>query len=316
MKLSGAEKRLLTSETLTLCLQEDPKLYQELVKTFQLSLSKEDLASLFSEFSLIVINYISAVSTPSSSPQDRPRQTVYPIEVPALGGCTTFLDGVKIIDGEPRINTYVQFVSSLHYCCDVYGDKSSPEIVDAVTGAMEKRHKNCTRDVSRIVELLLSNTYPKITEVLRWSKDNKYGLVGHWINITPLKMPLQYSKHVFLDLHDGPSYCAENNERGRRCKVAVDVSLKFKDDHSWPVVTLKLVTDQATLDNQTKAHFHQDLEFLRNISVMGSSDGFWVPFIICNNLDTPTDSILEFYKKCNNSKKIGVFVWFPRERIV
>ena len=53
VKLSGVEKKLLTSETLSLCSQEDPKLYQKLVTTMQKSLSNDDLGALFSIFSLV-----------------------------------------------------------------------------------------------------------------------------------------------------------------------------------------------------------------------------------------------------------------------
>eukprot|EP00116_Pleurobrachia_bachei_P011284 sb/3471546/ len=70
VKLSGVEKRLLTSETLAICLQEDPQIYESLVNTLQHSLTKEDLGCLFATFSLAPVQKI-----PPNPSSDRNRKS-------------------------------------------------------------------------------------------------------------------------------------------------------------------------------------------------------------------------------------------------
>ena len=56
-----------------------------------------------------------------------------------LHECTSFLDAVKVLDEEARLKSCLQFASSILYCCLEFSDTSSPDVANAITGALEKR---------------------------------------------------------------------------------------------------------------------------------------------------------------------------------
>eukprot|EP00116_Pleurobrachia_bachei_P005567 sb/3465829/ len=306
------EKQFLKSQTLTICSQEDPEVYKKLVSTLQSSLSNEDLGELFATF--LQVELMPVVPSLSSSSQYKPDQIVYPIEIPALGGCTSFLDAVKILDGETRINSCFQFVRSLYCCCEMFGDTSSQDVVDAITitAALEKRRDNTTRGlfgVSLTKWGYYFNNIPEVRKVvkqyMREKEDSAFGV--SWFPVYAvagydglLKFPLQHSKTVFLDLHAGPSYCNENPKgSNKRCKLAVEFSLSITNDQSWPIITTKLVMDKTILESQTDSHFHQDPELLQYVWIdrYGGPGGFFrAPFMVCSDLNTPTTTLREFYK--------------------
>eukprot|EP00116_Pleurobrachia_bachei_P003453 sb/3463715/ len=303
VKLNDVEKRFLTLPSLTLCLQADQTVYERLLETVELCLSKEDLGCLFTTFTRVPVSLLCGTCIhQNSNITNLQNKIVYPIEIPALGECTSFLDAVKVIDKEPRITSFIQFVSSLDYCCDVFGDSNSPDIADVVTAALDKRKSWGSLTVESLFDSFhVLKSSPKIQGVLRrymkGKQDSSYDLsYTSWRN-DDLNPPLQQSKLLLLNLHDncGPSYCDNNpRESNKRCKVAVEFSVAVKDYQSWPVFTIKLVEDNAILEAEKDAHFHQDPDFLKQIFVDYYNDP-GTHFTVCSDLSTTSDSLDKLY---------------------
>eukprot|EP00116_Pleurobrachia_bachei_P003170 sb/3463432/ len=322
VELSGVEKQFLKSQTLTICSQEDPEVYKKLVSTLQSSLSNEDLGALFATF--LQVQMMPVVPSPSSSSQYKPDQIVYPIEIPALGGCTSFLDAVKILDGETRINSCFQFVMSLLYCCEMFGDTSSQDVADAITAALEKRRNNTTRGllgVSWFTKWEYLNIFPEVRRVVEQyivgKEDSAVGWYSYYCvnnDNDPLKFLFQHSKTMLFNLHYEPSYCNENPKGSKkRCKLAVELSISFTNDQSWPIITAELATDQTVLESQTDSHFHQDPELLQYIWIDSFSP---FTFMVCSDMNTPTTRLREFYEKYNNDNEMEIYIGLPRVTLV
>eukprot|EP00116_Pleurobrachia_bachei_P004092 sb/3464354/ len=289
VELNDIEKGFLTLISLTMCFRADQALYLQLVTSVQRSLSKEDLLSLFDVFARV------AAPPPNNGVSNPQNTMVYPIVIPALGECKTFLDAVKVIDKERRIRSCTQFSASLDYCCDVFGGyQLSPEIVQAITAGMDKRSSG----TSLWGFPLLDSNHREIANIL-WNcmidkQDSEYRLANASLKISKQSFPIRHSERLFLVLHGfvGPSYCDDNPEESdKRCKVAVDVSVTLEDKLSWPVVKLSLVEDQENLEAPTDAHLHQDPDFLQHIYVRVSERPNASHIAVCSNLNTLTPSL-------------------------
>ena len=319
VKLSDVEKRFLTLPSLTLCLQTDKALYERLLESVELSLSAKDLMSLFKIFTTVPLPSSAATdlqNSPSSSSCSR-NEIVYPIEIPALGECTSFLDAVKVIDKDPRIKSFAQFVSSLDSCSKVFGDPSSSELVEVITAAMEKRKSLAYLvDSTYFTWFPFLNKYPQIKGILSQymnGTQDSFCKFRYTSLMNQLSFPSQHSELLFLDLHDydEPSCCDENpRESDKRCKVAVEVSVVIKDEQSWPVFTIKLVEDRDILEAVTDAHFHQDPDFLQHIVV--DCEYSINNFTVCSDLNTATYSLDEIYKFWKRIDYTSFYIIWPR----
>ena len=97
--------------------------------------------------------------------------------------------------------------------------------------------------------------------------------------------------------------------------MALKVSLNIENEQSWPVVTLELVTDRDILGAETDAHFHHDPEFLQHIFVVFDPFYGFVPLITCTNLNSPTASLLKFYRAGEGSS-FHVDLAYPSQKLV
>ena len=113
------------------------------------------------------------------------QKIVYPIELPALEDCKTFLDAIQIFDRDPRIQSWIQFVDCVGSYFFDYDDNyicEQPELVaKALKGAVQRRLEICPYGANRIPMDLFSwrvglGRYPFIVEALfgpndreRWS---------------------------------------------------------------------------------------------------------------------------------------------------
>eukprot|EP00116_Pleurobrachia_bachei_P003361 sb/3463623/ len=316
--LNKVEKRFLNLPSLTLCFQADPTVYQRLLAVVQRSLSKDDLVSVFETFGSVALS--SSVRSTSTSQNS----ITYPIVMPALGDCTTFLEAIKVLDEEPMICSCFQFVLSLKYCCELFGDTTSPAIEDAIITAMEKRRNNTTHGLLGVAGYLdvwciwSSNLAVKDILVQYMSTKDNVSEKRHfseWSSVKPSRFPVQFSKRFFLSLHGYDNiYCPETPVESKKwCKVAVDVSFNITDYETWPDVTIKLVEDQAVLEAETTAHFHQDPEFLQYISVGGDNNNRnGVPDLtLCTEPNTVTPPLKEFYRSLYSGKTLDFYIRWP-----
>eukprot|EP00116_Pleurobrachia_bachei_P003384 sb/3463646/ len=328
LKITDIEKRFLRSAPLTLCFHSDQTVYERLLETVELCLSKEDLMSLFKIFARVPVSLCTASpqNSPSSNITNLQNSIVYPIQIPALGECTSFLDAVKVIDNDPRIKSFIQFVSSLDYCCDVFGDTTSQELVDAITVALDKRKSWAS--LLGECELQFFNfpdVNPKIKSVLSQyikTKQDLYCQMSYErFSLAQLSLPFHHSEIQFLDLYhqqycDGNSYCDENPlESDKRCKVAIEVSVAVKDYKSWPVIAIRLVEDRAILEAQTDAHFHQDPDFLQHIFVDCFHDDNSTHFTLCSDLNKSTGSLGRFYMFWKRNDTITFCTNWPKAEL-
>eukprot|EP00116_Pleurobrachia_bachei_P003394 sb/3463656/ len=329
VKLTDVEIRFLTLPSLTLCFQADPTVYQKLLTVVQQSLSKDDLLSLFETFGSIALSPLASAGSTSISQNS----ITYPIEIP-LGECNSFLDAVKLFNEEPKISSCLQFVSSLYYCCKIFGDISatSPEIIDLITAAMEKRRKSTVHGLLGVPTY--SNQYDRKRSI--WSSyPNVIGIVDQYLStqekvgekrhhnsfyvtlVLPLQLPFQTSKRQFLNLHYLCSSCPENPVGSYKwCKVAVDISMTIKDYETWPEITIQLVEDQTILKGERNAHFHQDPEFLQYISISQHvDDKEGIDFNFCSdrgtNRDASGNDIYPFYQSLQRNGKIDLYIRWP-----
>eukprot|EP00116_Pleurobrachia_bachei_P007032 sb/3467294/ len=275
-----------------MCFRADQALYLQLVTTVQRSLSREDLLSLFDVFARVAAPPPVTTNHGVSDPQNT---IVYPIVIPALGECKTFLDAVKVIDNEPRIRSCTQFSASLDFCCDVFdGYQLSPEIVNAITAAMDRRSSGASLWGFPILDSNHREVAHILWNCMRERADSEYRLANASLNISKQRFPIHHSERLFLVMHGfvGPSYCDDNpKESDKRCKVAVDVSVTLENEHSWPVVTLSLVEDRDILEAPTDAHLHQDPDFLQHVYVHVIEKPNSSHIAVCSNLNTLTPSL-------------------------
>eukprot|EP00116_Pleurobrachia_bachei_P003510 sb/3463772/ len=318
VKLTDVEKRFLTLPSLTLCFQTDKDIYERLLEAVELCLSKEDLMFMYKIFTRVSLPLpaTSLQNIPSSS-YNLLNKIVYPIEIPALRECTSLLDAVKVLDKDPRISSFIQFVSSLYYCCPRFGDTTSLDLVDAVTVALEKRKRWASLSgESLLYSFDFLKDYPLIKGVLT-ERTQDSSCKYNDVTFLPgqLSLPLQHSEVLFLDLHDGSSYCDENlRDYHTRCKVAVEVSMAVQNEQSWPVFTIKFVEDRTILDAELNAHFHQDPDFLQHIFV----DLFYyhsTHFTVCSDLNTTTSGVKQIYKYWKRRNKMSFYIYWPQEQL-
>eukprot|EP00116_Pleurobrachia_bachei_P003468 sb/3463730/ len=329
--LNDIEKRFLSLPSLKLCFQADQPMYQRLLTVVQQSLSKDDLVSVFETFGSVALSPPAASSTSNSQ-----NSITYPIEIP-LGECNSFLDSVKVLVEEPKISSCFQFVSSLNYCCKMFGDTSSPELIDSITTGMEKRRNNTTHGLLGVSSYIRINihqrsvwsAYPSVKGILdqyimsteeKVSESEKHHS-NMWYETLdlPVQLPLAISTRQILNLHYGGSSCPENPAESRKwCKVAVDISMTIKDYETWPDITIQLVEDQAVLDAERNAHFHQDPEFLQYISVSQLVDVYdkqGIDFNFCidrgTNRDPFGNQIDEFYGSLHRDGKTSLVIRWP-----
>eukprot|EP00116_Pleurobrachia_bachei_P003335 sb/3463597/ len=290
VKLTDVERRFLTSQSLTLCFQSDHGLYQRLLKTVQQCLSNEDLVSLFAIFASVPVPSMivplpspsvplpspsvslpsTSVSLPSPSvpettsgiptnSKERSHKITYPIVIPALKSCSTWLEAIKICDEHPRLQNFLHFLGGLSaYGLEKGGHiNTDPDLSAAFADAMSRRqiHK-----ISYIFKMIFGNLYNVLEPYLVYKR------TSYRSETMEYQHPVD-TKVNFVDLHHcfSSNYCKSNQDGSKKCKVAVRVSTNLKDKESWPKVTLELVRNRKTLEAQKDAHFHQDPELLQNI---------------------------------------------------
>eukprot|EP00116_Pleurobrachia_bachei_P010785 sb/3471047/ len=178
--------------------------------------------------------------SPASSSKDSAQEIVYPIEIPALGGCKLFLEAVKVIDEDPRFVSCLQFVDSLMYCCEVYGDiqdiadvnKLSPEIGDAITTVMDKIRRQTSRGLFGLADIFIGQFwgYPLMKNFLEQYVKGKQENVHSEVHYSmvcqgTIVFPVTNSKNVFFKLNNVS--CDESYGQ-KQCKVAVNVSVALK----------------------------------------------------------------------------------------
>eukprot|EP00116_Pleurobrachia_bachei_P007618 sb/3467880/ len=260
---------------------------------------------------------------PPSPASSSYQEVVYPIEIPALGECKSFLEAVKVIDEDPRIVSCLQFVDSLMYCCEVYGDirdvfdidKLSPEICDAITSVMDKIRRQTSRGLFGLSDTFIGQFHTGSKYYYRMKKFLEQYMIGKLENQhaevnclvlcegasqSSIEFPFMHSKHVFIKLNN---VCCLEKPKYTLCKVAIKVSVTLKNNLSFPVVTLTLVTDRELSEADTGSetpHFHQDPEFLQNIIIrifyrLKKEDMDYHHLTLCKNRNSPTDALRKSY---------------------
>eukprot|EP00116_Pleurobrachia_bachei_P002651 sb/3462913/ len=198
VKLTDVERRFLTSQSLTLCYQSDHGLYQRLLKTVQQCLSNEDLVSLFATFASVP-SPSPSVPLPSSSvtettsviptnSNERSDKITYPIVVPAIKSCSTWLEAIKVCDEHPRLQNVFHFLGGL----SAYG--------------MEKReHINARKDVSAVfADAMSRRQIRKISYIPREIFGNLYNVLEPYVDSNQTFCKIRhtiYGHHVTSTRH-------------------------------------------------------------------------------------------------------------------